>query len=381
MKQKLAAIVLGLVAFTILSQANSASAGQIGLVYHGKNIIESPSEYAGFTFHFIINDDKATVVSAGSSGLEVVRMDLTPSDACIQTVSTICFDGEVTDVKNPQIHQVGDKVSIMLDLANKKQIGTAKSGSMEGMSITMKIDRISLKSTAPYTISVTREGGFAAFAPKTMTFDSQNQIITIQEDKDETTVPLDENTVQEIDQIFQKSRLLSMDSQDYPANQGSADYFTYSLILNQGVFQKEFTWTDASDGAPDTLRELQNIIWTKGQENIPMPVDTPPYDGSSIIDIAREFVISAPTFAFDGMEDTLEFGPVTVMESFPEQYGIDAMFTSAHGGFGDRTDQVVTQALTSHTMRIIISEGTVISAVTDEKWDEINSQYVLTAPN
>jgi hypothetical protein len=32
-------------------------------------------------------------------------------------------------------------------------------------------------------------------------------------------------------------------------------------------------------------------------------------------------------------------------------------------------------------MEIIISEGAVISAVTDDVWDELNNQYVLNAPN
>jgi hypothetical protein len=81
------------------------------------------------------------------------------------------------------------------------------------------------------------------------------------------------------------------------------------------------------------------------------------------------------------MEDTLEMGAVIVLESFPEQYALEARFTSSHGGFGDRTDQVVTQVLTPHVMEIIISEGAVISAVTDGEWDELNNQFVLKAPN
>ncbi|WP_100182067.1 hypothetical protein [Candidatus Nitrosotenuis aquarius] len=373
------AITLGLVALTILVQTGSAFAED--LVYHGKNVIESPPEFAGSAFHFIINGDKATVVSAGASGLEIVRMDIAPSEMCIQTESTLCFDGGVTEVKNPQIHQVGDLISFIIDFTNKKQIGTAKSGPMTGMTVTMNIDRMNIKSLEPYSISVSREGGFAGFAQKTMTFDSEAGMIIITEGESETNVPLDEDTIQEIDQIFQKSKLLNMDSGDYPANEGSADYFAYSLTLDQGIFQKQFTWTDASDGAPEILRELQNTIWVIGEENIPMPVDIPIYDEETITEIAREFVVSSPTFAFDGMEETLEFGSITILESFPEQHVIDATFTSSHGGYGDRTDQVVTQVLTPHIMEIIISEGAVISAVIDGEWDEMNNQFVLKAPN
>lgn len=381
MNKSLGLAAFGLIAFILIMQANPVSAEQPMLVYHGKNVIESPPEFAGLVFHFLINNDKATIVSAGQTGLEVVRMDVVPSDACIQTQSTLCFEGVVTDVKNSQTHQVGDEVSLTLDFANKKQIGTAKSGSMEGMSVTMNIERMSLKSTAPYSLEVTREGGFAGFAPKTMTFDSENNMIIITEGQSMINVPLGDSAIEEIDQAFQKSKILNIQTDNYLPNEGASDYFTYTLQLNQGVFEKEFSWTDASDAVPSVLHELHQVIWTTGEENIPMPVDIPAYDDQTITEIANEFVLSSPTFAFDGMEDTLEFGPITILESFPEQYLLDVMFTSSHGGFGDRTDQIVTQALTPHVMEIIISEGTVISAVTDGAWDELNNQYVLKAPN
>jgi hypothetical protein len=41
-------------------------------------------------------------------------------------------------------------------------------------------------------------------------------------------------------------------------------------------------------------------------------------------------------------------------------------FDSAHGGFGNREGQMMTQAITHHKIDIIVSEGKVISAVTDE---------------
>ena len=95
------------------------------------------------------------------------------------------------------------------------------------------------------------------------------------------------------------------------------------------------------------------------------------------ISIAKEFAINSPTFAFDGMQDTLMADFISVMESYPEQYRINVSFTSAHAGFGDRTDQVVAQVITPHIMDIIVSDGKVISAVTDGLWDELNHQYVL----
>lgn len=94
------------------------------------------------------------------------------------------------------------------------------------------------------------------------------------------------------------------------------------------------------------------------------------------IDAARKFILQSPTFAYDGMFDTLKIRYVSVMESYPVQYNIEATYTSAHGGFGDRSDQIVTQVLTPHKVELIVTEGKITSAVTDKTWDELHQQYV-----
>ena len=91
---------------------------------------------------------------------------------------------------------------------------------------------------------------------------------------------------------------------------------------------------------------------------------------------ARRFILESPTFVFDGLIDTLQVEFVSVMESFPVQYNIEARYTSAHAGFGNREGQLLAQVLTPHTVKLIISEGKVISAITDKDWDEINSQFI-----
>ena len=91
---------------------------------------------------------------------------------------------------------------------------------------------------------------------------------------------------------------------------------------------------------------------------------------------ARRFILESPTFAFDGLIDTLQVEFVSVMESFPVQYNIEARYTSAHAGFGNREGQMLAQVLTPHTVKLIVSEDRVISAITDKDWDEMNSQFI-----
>ncbi len=92
------------------------------------------------------------------------------------------------------------------------------------------------------------------------------------------------------------------------------------------------------------------------------------------IDVANWFVKSRPTFAFDGMEESLNIQINSVRESFPEQYVIEAEFSSSHGGYGDREGKFLTQAITPHSMNLVVSSGNVVSAIIDDEWDELNQK-------
>lgn len=92
------------------------------------------------------------------------------------------------------------------------------------------------------------------------------------------------------------------------------------------------------------------------------------------LDVATWFVKTSPTFGFDGMEETLKVQIVTVRESYPEQYEIEATYSSRHAGYGDRTGMVMAQVITPHTLKMVVSSGNIVSAIMDEEWDELNQK-------
>jgi hypothetical protein len=98
------------------------------------------------------------------------------------------------------------------------------------------------------------------------------------------------------------------------------------------------------------------------------------------IKIAQTYVESSPTFSFDGISDSLDMISVNVLESYPVQYRIEFEFDSAQSGYGNRDGQILAQVITPHKISVLVSDGQVISAVTDETWDELNHQYVLKNP-
>ena len=111
-----------------------------------------------------------------------------------------------------------------------------------------------------------------------------------------------------------------------------------------------------------------------------IPITQEEQEKNDALGVAQKYIVTSPTFAFDGDINTLDTEYVGSLESFPVQYMIKMAFDSAHGGFGNREGQMLTQVITHHKMDIIVSEGKVISAITDETWDEMNHQYVLKKP-
>jgi len=112
----------------------------------------------------------------------------------------------------------------------------------------------------------------------------------------------------------------------------------------------------------------------------PAPPTLHRFTSEAVLGIAQQFIKSSPTFAFDGMEETLSLELVAIRESFPEQYVIEADFDSLHGGYGDRTDEMVIQVITSHTMNLVVINGEVTSAILDGKWDELNQLQLPWTP-
>ena len=94
------------------------------------------------------------------------------------------------------------------------------------------------------------------------------------------------------------------------------------------------------------------------------------------IKIAKEFVTSGPTYSFDGIDGTINVGPVKMLKSYPPQYIVDISFDSSHAGYGDRTDKILAQVITPHEISVRVVNNTVMSAVIDGVWDELNQKML-----
>jgi len=104
-----------------------------------------------------------------------------------------------------------------------------------------------------------------------------------------------------------------------------------------------------------------------------------PNEEEIVLELAENFLRSNPTFGFDGLEESIVVGPITsTIDQPPSIFRLSINFTSSHPGYGDRTDQILAQALTDHRMDITIgrigisNQFLVQSAEIDGVWNELN---------
>jgi hypothetical protein len=104
---------------------------------------------------------------------------------------------------------------------------------------------------------------------------------------------------------------------------------------------------------------------------------SPQYTAERAGSIALNYLKGMPTYAFDGMEDTLEVVKVEPLRML-NTWEVTIAFTSSHSGYGDRAGQMLLQVLTPHVTRVVVSEGKVIRAITDEKYNEMDGETLPT---
>lgn len=187
--------------------------------------------------------------------------------------------------------------------------------------------------------------------------------------------PFNETAFRDLINLFEEKRFLQMEER-YVPQEGQplvTDVGTLEISLEDEVHTKTVTVDPYySEYMPEGLQEIDSAL-----------VELRAYALSTSRDeaeeIAEAWIENAPTYGYDGFDLKLE--DHEVLETYPEQHFLNYAFTSRHGGYGNRTDQIVTEALTPHSMEITVSEREVRSAVIDGEWDEIAQKPLEKEPH
>ena len=140
------------------------------------------------------------------------------------------------------------------------------------------------------------------------------------------------------------------------------------------LLQGEKSWLvkiDLTEG------EVVGIFESASLEPAPVrPTPPPPYTQGQSEVIAREYLVNSPTFAFDGIEESVELLAVKTMRC-PCCWGFVFEFDCRHPGYGDRTGLVLAEVITAHTATVVVMEGEVISGIMDDKWDMMEQKLIF----
>ena len=101
-------------------------------------------------------------------------------------------------------------------------------------------------------------------------------------------------------------------------------------------------------------------------------------NSQKIIDLTKQFITTSPTFAFDGIVDSLEIKIISA-DTYESKYFLEGKFKTLHTGYGDRTNLELSKDITLHIIEISVVDGQIISAVIDNQWDELNQITCNTA--
>ncbi|AKB80080.1 hypothetical protein MSHOH_3597 [Methanosarcina horonobensis HB-1 = JCM 15518] len=187
--------------------------------------------------------------------------------------------------------------------------------------------------------------------------------------------PFNETAFRELIDLFEENGFLQME-ESYVPQEGQpivTDVGTLEISLLEETRTKTVTVDPYySEYMPEGLQEIDaTLVELRGYA-----LSTSPEEAERI---AETWIETSPTYSFDGFDLKLESHEV--IETFPEQHILNYTFTSRHGGYGNRTDQIVTEVLTPHSIEVIVSEGAVRSAVIDGEWDEIAQRPLEEDPD
>jgi len=98
------------------------------------------------------------------------------------------------------------------------------------------------------------------------------------------------------------------------------------------------------------------------------------FDEESMKTVAEVWIENnAPTYVYDGYN--LKHKQTNALRC-DGCFEFIYEFQSRQAGYGNRTDQVLAQVITPHTIKIVVETGMITSAITDEKYDELNKELL-----
>lgn len=181
---------------------------------------------------------------------------------------------------------------------------------------------------------------------------------------------IDKKTREDLIALFNNNDFMELDELYEPED-------GVPIVADTGVLEIQVMQSDttkivkvdpyASQYMPENLNEINDEL-IRLRQYVLAPTE------DELKEIASEWIMEAPTYSYDGSD--LEFVDYNVSPENPAQSTLNYTFTSTHGGYGNRSEQIVTQVITEHSIEVMLYNRNVISATIDGVWDEINQEML-----
>lgn len=90
-------------------------------------------------------------------------------------------------------------------------------------------------------------------------------------------------------------------------------------------------------------------------------------------ELAEEWILTqSPTYTFDGYD--LQYQKTHYLRG-EHHYEFVYTFQSSHGGYGNRTGEIVTEVITAHTITVEMEGNDVTRVIIDSEWDDIVGDF------
>ncbi|MBI2937405.1 MAG: hypothetical protein HYY22_04300 [Thaumarchaeota archaeon] len=178
-----------------------------------------------------------------------------------------------------------------------------------------------------------------------------------------------------------------------PAGVQVADAGIANITVSiDGMVKKSVINPNVADYLPPNLQRILADIKNTSQKVVNQGYVVPSKDICRYFDCgslethpaartAKEFIMNAPTFKFDGIRQTVNvtyIAEATVPMDAPIHAVVTITFESKHAGYGNRSGQALAETITPHTAVINVVGDEVTSAVLDSRWDELRQKPVTT---
>jgi|GEM_PF-5245635 len=168
--------------------------------------------------------------------------------------------------------------------------------------------------------------------------------------------------------MFKEKSFIEMTSEAQKIQSDVSDSGTLEItVLQDGAFRTVTIDSNSPEYQAEELRQIEDFM-----DSMRLLALEPLMD--EVQDITEQWITSMPTYSFDGSNLTLK--DHIVEDTLPSTHRLIYTFTSSYEGYGDRSDEVLTEAVTNHTIRVSLSQREIRSAVIDESWDEIRQAFI-----